>query len=168
MDTNEKIKQKIINGLKCVACGSSNVYSEPYKFTQIEKFKSLINLRGKKSVTFKLKIPTCKECYKKFLMWKIYDIISLCVFVLSMLSVTIGIFFLFFHQFIGEKGVLLIGFGFLFIILSLIIRYLIGKIDSNPNNYFFYDFSNQVFYVKQKGQSNWILYSSWIKNVLKK
>ncbi|MFX1418467.1 MAG: hypothetical protein ACFE9N_06055 [Promethearchaeota archaeon] len=168
MGPNEKQRQKNIIGLKCAACGSSNVYLEPYKYTQNENFKSVINLRRRKSRTFKIQVPICKECFKKFLVWKIYDKISLFLFVLSLLSVIIGIFFLFFYQLIGEEGVLLIGFGFLFIIISLGVRFLLGKINSNPNNYFFYDFLNEIFYLKPSREKSWIFYSSWIKDILKK
>ena len=115
MDPSNRQIHKNKIGLKCVACGSSNVHSVPYKYIQNENYKSIINLRRKKSNNFKIKVPICKECYKKFLIWKIYDNISLFLFVISLLSVIIGIFFLFFHQLLGEVGVLLIGFGFLFI-----------------------------------------------------
>jgi len=166
LNSIEKTRGKALNGLKCVVCGSSNVYSKLYKYTQNEKFKSIITIRGKR--TFKLKIPTCKECYDKFYKWKIYDQISLSIFVLSLLSVFIGIIFLFFYQFIGDKGVLLIGFGFIFIIFSLTWRYILGKIKSNPYRYFYFDFLSKIFYVKPIGKRTWIPYKSWINDVLKK
>jgi len=168
MSNYEKRKQEILNKLRCVACGSLNLYSEPYKFRQVEKIKSLARLRKKSTLIFALDLPICQVCRKKFYKWRVYNITSILIFAIGLISVIIGIFFLIFHQILGDMGVPLIGFGFSFVITGLIVRYVIGKIESNPSNHFFYDFINNDFYVKQKGETNWILYKLWLKAVLRK
>ena len=168
MSSDEKKKHAILTKLKCVACGSIDVYSEPYKYKQTEKMKALAKLRKNSTIIFTLDVPICQDCRKKFFKWTIYNKASILIFILGLTSVIIGIFFLIFHQILGDRGVLLIGLGFIFIIIGLIIRYIIGKIDSNPSNYFFYDFFNNDFYVKLKGETDWILYKIWLRTVLGK
>ncbi len=168
MGINGKKKHLILNKLKCVACSSTNVYSEPYKYKQVEKIKALAKLRKNSTLKFTLDVPICQGCRKNFYKWTIYSNTSMLIFVLGLTIVLIGIFFLIFHQILGDKGVPLISFGFFFVITGLIVRYVIGKIDSNPSNYFFYDFFNNSFYVKPKGETDWILYNLWLKTVLGK
>ena len=168
MSSDEKKKHAILTKLKCVACGSTNVYSEPYKYKQIEKIKVLAKLRKNSTIIFTLDVPICQGCRKKFSKWRIYNNTSILIFILGLTNVIIGIFFLIFHQILGDRGVVLIGLGFIFIITGLIVRYIIGKIGSNPSNYFFYDFFNNDFYMKPNGESNWILYKIWLKTLLGK
>ncbi|MFX1304570.1 MAG: hypothetical protein ACFFBV_05680 [Promethearchaeota archaeon] len=168
MDINGKKKQLILNKLKCVACGSANVYLEPYKYKQVEKIKTLKKFRKNSPLKFKLDLPICQGCRKNFYRWKIYNNTSMLIFVFGLISVLTGIFFLISHRILGDIGVPLIVFGFFFVATGLIVRYVIGKIDSNPSNYFFYDFINNDFYVKQKGETDWILYKLWLKSVLGK
>ncbi|UCD02161.1 MAG: hypothetical protein JSV23_03865 [Promethearchaeota archaeon] len=168
MSINEKKKQEFIDKLKCVACNSKNVYPEPYKYKQVEKIKILARIRKNSTLVFTLDLPICIVCKKKFFKWRFYNYPSILIFVLGVLTIVIGILFLIFHQIFGERGVPLISFGFVFVIIGLVVRYIIGKIDSNPRNHFFYDFINTDFYVKPEGESNWILYKLWLKNFLGK
>ncbi len=168
MTNKEKEKPEILVKLKCVACGSANVYSKPYKYKQVTEKKIFTKFRKKEALLFSLDVPICLVCKKKFHKWTIYNNSSILIFIFGISSVIIGMFFLIFHQIYGNLGVLIIGFGFLFTISSLIFRYIIGKIESNPSNYFFYDFIGKVFYVKPKEEKNWIPYSLWIKTVMEK
>jgi len=65
-------------------------------------------------------------------------------------------------------GVQIISFGFLFLISSLIFRYILGRIESSPNNYFFYDFIGKIFYIKPRQEKNWILYNLRNKTIIRK
>ena len=168
MKINKKTNRKTDNKLRCIVCGSNEVYSEPYKYKQVEIIKNLVSLRKKSNLIFTLEVPTCQECNTKLKKWTLYNRISMGIFILSLTSVITGIFFLIFHHIYGDIGVPIIGFGFLFIMSSLILRYIIGKIESNPSNYFFYDFIGKVFYMKPKEEKNWIPYSLWIKTVMEK
>ena len=47
MKINKKTNRKTDNKLRCIVCGSNEVYSEPYKYKQVEKIKRLVNLRKK-------------------------------------------------------------------------------------------------------------------------
>ena len=168
MKINEKTNHNTDNKLRCIVCGSNELYSELYKYKQVEKSKSLVNLRKKSNLIFTLEVPTCQECNKKLKKWTLYNRISMGIFILSLTSVITGIFILIFHQIYGDIGVLIIGLSFLFTISSLIFRYIIGKIESNPSNYLFYDFIGKVFYVKPKEEQIWIPYNLWIKTVVGK
>lgn len=168
MKINKKTNHKTDNILRCIVCGSNEVYSEPYKYKQVEIIKNLVSLRKKSNLIFTLEVPTCQECNTKLKKWTLYNRISMGIFILSLTSVITGIFFLIFHQVYGDIGVPIIGFGFLFTITSLIFRYIIGKNGSNPSNYFFYDFTGKVFYVKPKEENDWIPYSLWVKTIMGK
>ena len=63
-----------------------------------------------------------------------------------------------FQNFMGDIGVPILGLGFLIIITGLILRYVIGKVSSNPSNYYFYDFLSKSFYIRPKREEKWILY----------
>ncbi|NVM38333.1 MAG: hypothetical protein HWN81_22250 [Candidatus Lokiarchaeota archaeon] len=168
MTHKEKEKPEILEKLKCAACGSTNVYSKPYKYKQVAKEKILRKFRRKEAFLFSLDVPICLVCKKKFHKWTIYNNLSILIFIFGISSVTLGIFFLIFHQIFGDIGIQIINFGFLFTVSSLIFRYIIGKIESNPNNYFFYDFVGKVFYVKPREDKDWIPYSLWIKTIMGK
>ncbi len=146
---NKKSKKpEVLKKLKCLVCGSKDVYSKPYKYKQLPDKKLLTKFRNKRALKFLLDIPICLNCIKKFHKWKIYIILSLLIFIIGILDVIIGIFYLILHQIFEDLGIKIIDIGFLVIISSIISRYILRKIESNPNNYFFYDFVSRVFYVK--------------------
>jgi len=149
---------------KCVVCSSEEVSSDFYVYKQAEKsiFNRLKNRRD--SYRFREVIPTCKVCVKEFHRWKLYNLLSNVVYGLGIVTIIIGICFLIFHQLVGDRGVPLLGVGFLIVIWDLIFRFIIGKINSNPNNYFFYDFLNGNFYIKPRGESDWIKYEVWVNH----
>ncbi|MBA7709870.1 hypothetical protein ES703_118796 [subsurface metagenome] len=167
MAFNEKKKQAILTRLKCVVCSTRNVFLEQYQYKQTVRIKTLANLRKNSKFIFTMESPICQACKKKFYKWRIFNIISILIFVLGLTSLITGIFFLFFHQILGDSGVPIIGFGFLFTLTSLTFRYILGKIESNPSNYFFYDSQGKIFYVKPKEETDWIPYSLWIKTIVR-
>ncbi|MFW9987671.1 MAG: hypothetical protein ACFFC3_03365 [Candidatus Odinarchaeota archaeon] len=158
-------KPEVLKKLICLACGSKDVYSKPYKYKQLPEKKLLTKFRNKRALKFLLDVPICFNCNKKFHKWKTYIIFSILIFIIGILGVIIGIFYLILHQIFGDLGVKIIGIGFLVIISSIISRYILGKIEFNPNNYFFYDFVGRVFYVKPSEKKDWIPYNIWIKNM---
>lgn len=166
MDIKEKEKPEILSNLRCVVCCSGETSSEIYIYKQVEKsvFFSMFNKSENLHIT--LEIPACRVCRKQFHKWGSYNLWSNSIYLLGLVTVILGIFFLIFHQLMGDRGVLLLGVGFLIVVNGLILRYVIGKINSNPNNYFFYDFLSRNFYIKPKGESDWILYETWVKKFL--
>ena len=107
--------------------------------------------------TIAIELQTCLTCKKKFQRWSLYNFGSNGIYVVGIICVIISIFFLIFHQMgVGDIGVPLLGIGFLIIISGLILRFIVGKVSSNPSNYFFYDFLSSRFYISQKGEKNWI------------
>lgn len=158
-------KPDFLKNLKCLVCGSKDVSSKPYKYKQLPEKKLLTKFRNKRALKFLLDIPICLNCIKKFHKWKIYIIISLLIFIIGILGVIIGIFYIILHQIFEDLGVKIISIGFLVIISSIISRFILKKIESNPNNYFFYDFVGRVFYVKPSEEKDWIPYNIWIKNM---
>ncbi len=166
MDKKQKERPGILSNLRCVVCCSGEIHSEIYIFKRVEKsvFYRMFNKSGNLRIT--LEIPTCTTCRKQFHKWRSYNLWSNGIYLLGLVTVGLGIFFLIFHQFMEDTGVLLLGVGFLIVICGLILRYIIGKINSNPSNYFFYDFLSRNFYIKPKGESDWILYEIWLKNFL--
>jgi hypothetical protein len=156
MDLNERKEDITPSKVMCVACGSLDVYSEPYRYKQVEKAKVLVRLRKKESSLTTLEVPACQKCFKMFKRWKLYNFFSMFIFIFSLISVVIGVIFLIFYQIFSSLGVPLIGFSFIFVVGSLFVRYAIGKIESNPQNYIFYDNVNEILYVKPKGEINWI------------
>ncbi len=167
MPIKEKKKQTLLTKLKCVVCSSRNVYLEQYQYKQTVRIKALAKLRKNSKFIFTMESPICQACKKKFYKWRIFNIISILIFVLGLTSLITGIFFLFFHQIFGDSGVPIIGFGFFFTLTSLTFRYVLGKIESNPSNYFFYDSLGKIFYVKPKEETDWIPYSLWIKTIVR-
>ena len=166
MDIKKKEKLEKSSNLQCVVCDSPEIYSEPYKYKQKEKSKLFASTKRGSAFSITLEVPICLMCRKQFHRWNLYNLSSNGIYILGLVSVIIGICFLIFHQFVGDKGVPLLGFGFLIVIAGLILRYVVGKISSNPSNYFFYDFLSNSFYIRPKRDENWILYKLWIKNVL--
>jgi len=166
MDIKKKKKYEKSSKLQCVVCGSPEIYSEPYKYKQNEKSKLFASAKRGSAFNITLEVPTCLMCRKIFHRWNLYNLGSNGIYILGLVSVIIGICFLIFHQFMGNKGVPLLGFGFLIVIVGLILRYVVGKVGSNPSYYFFYDFLSNSFYIRSKRDENWILYELWIKNVL--
>ena len=167
MDIDEKKNQEILSKVQCVVCYSGDTYPELYIYKQTEKSNFIRKLKKRDNLTFRLEVPTCQDCRKKFHKWRWYNIWSNGVYVLGLATVILGIFFLIFHQVLGDRGIPLLGIGFLLIIFSLVLRFIIGKIRSNPNQYFFYDFSGNNFYIKPIGENDWILYSVLVKSFLK-
>ncbi len=166
MPIKEKKKQTLLTKLKCVVCTSRNNL-EQYQYKQSVKMKTLTKLGDSSNFKYTMELPICQICKKKFFKWRIYNISSILIFGLGLTSLITGILSLIFHQILGDSGVPIIGFGFFFTLTSLIFRYLIGKIESNPSNYFFYDFIGKVFYVRPKEETDWIPYSLWIKTIVR-
>ena len=164
MGIDEKKNQEILSKVRCVVCYSGDNNPELYIYKQTEKSNFIRKLKKRDNLTFRLEVPTCQECRKKFHKWRRYNLWSNGFYVLGLVTVILGIFFLVFHQVLGDTGVPLLGVGFLLVVYSLFLRYLIGKINSNPSHYFFYDFSGNSFYIKPKGENDWILYSVWFKS----
>ncbi len=156
-------KPEILDNKKCVLCSSEEVSSNLYLYKQAEKsnFKRRGNRRNR--FRFKEEISTCKACEKQLYKWNAYNLLSNIIYGLGIVTIILGICFLIFHQLMGDRGVPLLGIGFFIVIGDLILRYIIGKMNSNPNNYFFYDFMSNNFYIKPKGELNWLLYEEWIK-----
>lgn len=168
MTNEEKKNSENLTKLKCIACGSKYAYSKLYKYRQVAEKKIFTKFKKKESSLFSLDVPICLLCKKRFHKWTFYNNSSRIIFIFGIASVIFGIFFLILHQIFEDIGVPTILFGFLFIISSLVFRYIIGRIESNPNNYFFYDFVGMVFYVKPKEEKDWIPYSLWIKSIMGK
>ena len=167
MDIDEKKNQEILSKVQCVVCYSDDPCPELYIYKQTEKSYYVRKLKKRDNLTFSLEVPTCQECRKKFYKWRRYNLWSNGVYALGLATAILGIFFLIFHQVLGDRGIPLLGVGFLLVIYSLVLRYIIGKIRSNPNHYFFYDFSGNNFYIKPIGENDWILYSVLVKSFLK-
>ncbi|MFX1503027.1 MAG: hypothetical protein ACFFDH_18850 [Promethearchaeota archaeon] len=163
MTNKEKEETEILKKIKCLVCGSINAYSKPYTYTQVAERKILKKIRNKEVLWFSFKVPICLNCKNKFYKWKIYLYISISSFTIGILNIIFGIFCLVFHQLFEDLGIKIIIPGFLIIFFSLIFRYLIGRIESSPNNYFFYDFRSKIFYVKPSEENDWIPYSIWNK-----
>ena len=166
MGIDQKKSQDILHKLRCAVCCSGEIYSEPYEYKQVEKIILFRSLRSRDNFSKTIKVHTCEKCRNQFRRWKIYNLSSNVIFLLGLTCVVLGIFFLIFHQVMGDRGIPLIIIGFLLVAYTLTLRYIIGKISSNPSNYFFYDFSNNMFYIKPEGEIEWMLYSQWLTNIL--
>ena len=158
MNVSEKKKQELLGKKRCVVCYSEEVNPDLYLYKQVEKSRFIRRGSGSEKFWFKVELPTCKVCGKQFYRWKSYNLWSNFIYGLGVITIIIGICFLIFHELMGDMGIPLLGVGFLVVILVLIMRYLIGKMNSNPSNYFFYDFLNKNFYIKPKGELDWIFY----------
>ena len=166
MDKKEKKRPEILGNLQCVVCCSGEIHSEIYIYKRVEKSVFYRMFNKSENLRITLEIPVCTACWKQFHKWRSYNLWSNGIYLLGLVTVVLGIFFLILHQFMGDRGVPLLGVGFLIVICGLILRYIIGKINSSPGNYFFYDFLSKTFYIKPKGEIDWILYEVWIKNFL--
>lgn len=158
MSIIKKKKQEKSHKSRCLICGSVQIHSELYKYKQIERTKLFGSAKRGSAISIKIEIPTCQNCKKKFHKWNLINLGSNLIYALGLVNVIIAIFFMFFYRFMGEIGLPLLGFGFLIIITGLILRYIIGKIRSNPSNYFFYDFLGKTFYIRPKKEEDWIQY----------
>ncbi|MFX1365779.1 MAG: hypothetical protein ACFFCE_02980 [Promethearchaeota archaeon] len=163
MENKEKEVPEILKKFKCLVCGTVNAYSKPYKYKQLAERKLLKKIRNKEVLRFLFEVPICFNCKNKFYKWKIYLYISISSFTIGIFNVIFGIFCLVFHQIFEDLGIKIIIIGFLIIFSSLIFRYLIGRIETSPTNYFFYDFRSKIFYVKPSEENDWIPYSIWNK-----
>ncbi len=166
MDINEKKEHEKLSKSKCVICDSVDICSSSYKYKQIEKLTLFASVKRGSAFNFSLEVPTCPTCKQKFHRWSLYNLGSNAIYVLGLLSAITGICFLILQQFMGDKGIPLLILGFLIVITGLILRYIVGKISSNPSNYFFFDFLSNNFYIRPNGEENWILYKPGIKNGL--
>ncbi len=158
MDKKEKERPEILSKQKCVVCYSEEVSPDLYLYKQGEKSRIIRIGNRREKYKFKEEVPTCKVCGKQFYRWESYNLWSNVIYGLGLVTIILGICFLIFYELMGDRGVPLLGVGFLIVIPSLILRYIIGKMKFNPSNYFFYDFLNKIFYIKPKGELDWIFY----------
>jgi hypothetical protein len=166
MGIDKKQGKDILSKLKCVVCCSDETYSEPYEYKQAEKTALSRYIRSSNDDHIILKVYTCEKCRSQFQRWRIYNFSSNGIYVLGLTCVILGILFLIFHQIMGDRGFPLIIIGFSLVVYALLLRFIIGKIGLNPSNYFFYDFSSDIFYIKPEGELEWISYRTWLRSIL--
>ena len=155
--TNKKKQDNRVN-IDCVVCNSVVKSPETYTYNQKEKTSIFATVKRGNAFTIALEVPICLTCRKKFQRWSLYNLGSNGIYVMGVVCVIISIFFLIFHQLVGEIGVPLLSIGFLIIISGLILHFIVGKVSSNPSNYFYYDFLSNNFYVKPIAEADWVLY----------
>lgn len=107
MINRKKEKPEILKKLKCLVCSSKDIYSKPYKYKQFKEGILLAKFRNKKDFLFLIDIPICLNCKKKFNKWRIYVNLSILIFIIGILSVISGIFYLILHQIFDDFGVVL-------------------------------------------------------------